>query len=159
MFFNSFEFIGFLLLVIVLLSFERFVSRNVKLRNLTLLFASYFFYGYFNIGFTLILLFVTLVNYFGGKIIYRKKDKTIVFFSVILSLCPLVFFKYSLFLCKSFSALLNFELNVEFLEGLLLPVGISFFTFQALSYTIDIYRGKIERTASLFFPDDSFRTD
>lgn len=149
MFFNSFEFIGFLLLVIVLLSFERFVSRNVKLRNLTLLFASYFFYGYFNIGFTLILLFVTLVNYFGGKIIYRKKDKTIVFFSVILSLCPLVFFKYSLFLCKSFSALLNFELNVEFLEGLLLPVGISFFTFQALSYTIDIYRGKIERTASL----------
>lgn len=151
MFFNSFIFVGFLLLVWVVLLIEKSVSRNVVLRNATLLVASYYFYGYFNVGFTLILAFVTLVNYIGGRMLFnknRKHAKRIVAISVVLSLIPLVFYKYSLLLCSTFAGIANIELNLELLQGLLLPVGISFFTFQALSYTIDVYRGKIEKPAS-----------
>lgn len=154
MFFNSFSFIGFLIAVLVILAVERLFGKNVIVRNITLLAASYFFYGYFNLYFLLILIFVTAVNYVGGKLVMESNGqratgrKAIVTVTTVLSLLPLIFYKYALFFTKSFAALLQFELNTEWLEGLLLPVGISFFTFQALSYTIDAYRGKIERPAS-----------
>lgn len=152
MFFNSFEFIGFLILVLLILCGERLVGKNVRLRNVTLLIASYFFYGYFNIGFTLILAFVTLVNYVAGRMLFNRVDKHrkgIVTVSAVLSLLPLAFFKYSLFLCRGFATIMKVELDIEMLNGLLLPVGISFFTFQAMSYTIDVYRGKIKESAGL----------
>lgn len=148
MFFNSLTFVGFFLIVLSLLSVERLATKSVKLRNATLLLASYFFYAYFNIGFTLILLFITLLNYFVGKRLVVSKSKKVLAICLILSLLPLIFFKYSLFLCKAFVGLLEIEIGIELLNGLLLPVGISFFTFQALSYSIDIYRGKIEKAAS-----------
>lgn len=152
MFFNSFIFVGFFLAVLGVLLIERLFGRNVVARNTTLLAASYFFYGYFNIGFTLILASVTLVNFFAGNLLISgraKNQKGVVAISAILSLLPLVFYKYALFLCKSFAALLSVEIDFELLDGLLLPVGISFFTFQALSFTIDAYRGKITAKASL----------
>lgn len=153
MFFNSFTFIGFFLAVIIILLLERLlVGRNASVRNLTLLIASYFFYAYFNIGFTLILAFVTLVNFIAGNSIISgrvKHPRRVVALGTILSLLPLVFYKYALFLCKSFALLLSLELSFELLEGLLLPVGISFFTFQALSFTIDAYRGKITQKSGL----------
>lgn len=151
MFFNSFAFIGFFAAVIILLFISRSFGRNVTVRNALLLAASYFFYGYFNIGFTLIMAFVTIVNLIAGNCLFKheiKKRKRIVAIATVLSFLPLIFYKYALFLCKSFASLLVFELNMEWLDGLLLPVGISFFTFQALSYTIDIYRGKITDKAN-----------
>lgn len=159
MFFNSFAFIGFFFAVLLVLAGERLFSRNVVLRNITLLAASYFFYGYFNLFFLLILLFVTAVNFVGGELLFRTTDngrqttdnrsrKWIVGVTAALSLLPLIFYKYALFFTRSFSQLLNLELNTELLEGLLLPVGISFFTFQALSFTIDAYRRKIDRRPS-----------
>lgn len=158
MFFNSFEFIGFFIIVLALLGIERLAGKNVTARNVTLLLASYFFYGWFNLYFLLILIYVTAVNYAGGYAVARWHDgdatgwrgnsKLITGVTVVLSLLPLIFFKYALFFANSFAALLNFELKFELLEGLLLPVGISFFTFQALSYTIDMYRGKIDRIPS-----------
>lgn len=151
MFFNSFAFIGFFIAVLLLLFVGRLFGKNVIVRNVTLLAVSYFFYGYFNVGFTLILLFVTLVNYVAGAMLMSgaKRRKTIVAVCVALSLLPLAFYKYALFLLKSFSTMLSLELNFHLLESLMLPVGISFFTFQALSYTIDIYRGKIKEKATL----------
>lgn len=145
MFFNSFKFIAFFICVLAIIFAARLSGKNVIVRNIILLSASYFFYGYFNIGFTLILLFVTIVNYLGGYALFKhnRHPKSIVAVTSILSLLPLVLYKYALFLCKSFSALLNLELEIELLDGLILPVGISFFTFQALSYTIDVYRQKI----------------
>ena len=151
MFFNSFSFVGFFIVVLLFVVLERLTVRNLKVRNAILLVASYWFYGSFNVGFLLILLYVTAVNFFGGKALFsvsEKRGKTIVAWCSVLSLLPLVFFKYALFLCNSFAALLSFELNTELLDGLLLPVGISFFTFQALSYTIDVYRKKITSQAS-----------
>lgn len=153
MFFNSFIFVCFIILILLILFAERAISRSTDLRNITLLVASYFFYGYFNIGFTLILAFVTLINYFAGQMLFSKKwknhRKCIVAYSVVLSLMPLLFFKYSLFILKSLNGILSLENNIEVLGGLLLPVGISFFTFQALTYPIDIYRNKIEKPAKL----------
>lgn len=168
MFFNSFTFVGFLIAVLAILACERLFGKSVTVRNVTLLAASYFFYGYFNLFFLLILLFVTAVNYCGGGIIFKAHlskaegnstsnsdtrhstyRKWIVTITTILSLLPLVFYKYALFFAKSMAALLQFELDTEWLEGLLLPVGISFFTFQALSYTIDVYRNKIDKKPTL----------
>lgn len=150
MIFNSFPFIGFFFAVILLLFASGLAGKKVAARNGVLLAASYFFYGYFDVFFLLILIFVTLVNYVGGKILFYEKNrrKLTVAITVVFSLLPLFFYKYALFFFNSFSALLNFELNTELLNGLLLPVGISFFTFQALSYTIDVYRGKISHPAS-----------
>lgn len=173
MIFNSFSFIYFFFIVLTILGLERLFSKNVILRNLTLLLASYFFYGSFNWWFLILLIYITLLNYFAGVLIHKRKyppslsiynlqsevvpsrwrfrgsSKTIVGITIVLSLLPLIFFKYTLFFIKSFSSLLSFELNTEFIEGLLLPVGISFFTFQALSYVIDLYRGKVEYCKSL----------
>lgn len=145
MFFNSFNFLGFLIAVLLLLFAGRLFGKNIIVRNVTLLAASYFFYGYFNVDFTLILLFVTVVNYLAGTMLLSgaKRRKTIVAVCTALSLMPLVFYKYAFFLCESFRSLLSLDLNFRLLESLILPVGISFFTFQALTYTIDVYRGKI----------------
>lgn len=150
MFFNSFAFIGFFLIVVVLVFATKFFRKPLLWRNLILLITSYWFYGYFNIGFTLILAFVTAINFIGGNLLFKAKDtqrKSILAITTILSLLPLVFFKYAVFLVNSLSQLLQIELRMELLDGLLLPVGISFFTFQALSYTIDIYRSKLNSPA------------
>lgn len=146
MFFNSFLFVKFFIVILLILLVERLFSRSVTLRNITLLIASYFFYGYFNIGFTFILIYVTIINYTAGFLLNREvlSKKGIVGCTVVLSLIPLIFFKYALFFIQSLNTLLSIELSVEVLNGLILPVGISFFTFQALSYTIDLYRGKTE---------------
>lgn len=151
MFFNSFAFIGFFLVVLALLFTTRIAGKKAIVRNVVLLGASYWFYGSFNLGFTLILLLVTAVNYIGGTMLLSNREshrKRIVAITTIISLLPLIFFKYALFICKSFATLLNAELNIELLDGLILPVGISFFTFQALSYTIDAYRGRIQQRPS-----------
>lgn len=148
MFFNSFQFIGFFIIVLIAVFTTRLFGKSYIVRNTVLLIASYWFYGSFNIAFTLILLFVTIINYIGGNMLLKARDskrKSIVAITTITSLLPLVFFKYALFFINSFSTLLSIELKIELLDGLLLPVGISFFTFQALSYTIDIYRHKIDK--------------
>lgn len=146
MFFNSFTFIGFLIVVICAVFITKLFRHKLLIRNLILLIASYYFYGCFNWVFTLILASVTIINYIGGNLLFiiaDKYKKLIVGITVSLSLLPLIFFKYTLFICKSLSSLLSFEINVELLNGIMLPVGISFFTFQALSYIIDVYRNKI----------------
>ena len=150
MVFNSFDFFGFYLGVLLILFLGGMLTHSVKVRNFTLLMASYFFYGLFNVGFLGILVFVTTVNYIAGFYVARseKLSKTAVSIATVLSLLPLIFFKYSLFLCRSLNAILPVGFDTTFVEGLLLPVGISFFTFQALSYTIDLYRGKVERCQS-----------
>lgn len=153
MIFNSFNFIIFFTIVILVLSIVKLCTNNVSIRNTTLLLFSYYFYGSFNATFLIILLYVTLVNYIGGYLInatHKIKLKRIyVTVTTILSLLPLIFFKYILFISSTFSTLLSIELNTEFIEGLLLPIGISFFTFQALSYIFDLVRGKVEYCGSI----------
>ena len=131
MLFNSFEYIIFLIAVFVL-----FVATNRKqtllIRNFILLAASWYFYSCLHWWFVMLLLYTTTVNYLCGRWIGADQNKgrngkagTTV--SIILSLAILIVFKYA----------------YVFDSSILLPVGLSFFTFQALTYTIDIYRKKI----------------
>lgn len=152
MFFNSFSFIGFFVIVLLAVLATQVFRQRLLIRNILLLVASYYFYGSFNWGFSIILAIVSALNYIGGNMLFSVSEnyrKTVAGLTISLSLIPLVFFKYTLFFCKSFAALLSVEINIELLDGLLLPVGISFFTFQALSYTIDVYRRKITEMPSL----------
>ena len=151
MLFNSFYFIIFFFVVLLLLSAVQLTFRRVAIRNLILLLASYVFYGWFNVGFLLILLYVTLVNYITGNLLLRQEEhrKRTLGIGVVLSLLPLLFYKYAAFIVTNLQLLLGSEAHTDCLHGLGLPIGISFFTFQAVSYSIDIYRGKIKERYSL----------
>lgn len=152
MLFNSFTFIGFFLVVLFLLLVEQSTTRRVAVRNALLLVASYVFYGWFNVGFLLILLYVTLVNYITGAVLLSgkvKQRKRALGIGVVLSLLPLLFYKYATVIMTNVQLLLGGDPHINWLQGLAMPIGISFFTFQALSYTIDVYRGKITERYSL----------
>jgi len=152
MFFNSITFIGFFFLILFILWIINWSGKSLLARNITLLIASYYYYSFFNIGFLLILLYVTCINFTTGKILFQKSlkaKKTVLWTSVFLTLLPLIYYKYTLFFLNSLSQFLNIESEIASFKVIILPVGISFFTFQALSYTIDIYRGKIENKSTV----------
>ncbi|MCF8367428.1 MAG: MBOAT family protein [Bacteroidales bacterium] len=123
-----------------------------KLRNPLLLVSSYFFYGYWDYRFTALLAISTIVDYFIGKRLFEEntesKRKILLFVSVFTNLSILGFFKYYGFFIESFTPLASlFGGNLDYLHlNIILPVGISFYTFQTMSYTIDIYRRNIQPT-------------
>jgi alginate O-acetyltransferase complex protein AlgI len=149
MLFNSFIFLFFLALVV-----PAYYFMPSKYRNVFLVICSYFFYGYWDWRFTSLLLFSTVVDFFVGKAIFvstvEKKRKQLVILSLITNLGILGFFKYFNFFVGSFDAMaVSMGLKLDFLHlNILLPVGISFYTFQTLSYTLDIYRKRLEPTNS-----------
>ena len=151
MLFNSFNFITFFSIVLLLLCIEQFTTRRVAVRNALLLVASYVFYGWFNVGFLLVLLYVTLANYITGSLLLKAEGhrKRTLGIGVVLSLLPLLFYKYAGFIVTNLHLLLGGESHTHWLHGWAMPIGISFFTFQALSYSIDVYRGKITERSSL----------
>jgi alginate O-acetyltransferase complex protein AlgI len=147
MLFNSIAFFVFLALVYA-------VYRVLPQRgqNRWLLAASYFFYGAWDWRFLGLILLSTLIDYFVGLALQRSQDprrrKRLVTFSVVANLSLLGAFKYAGFFADSLSelvALFGWELS-PFTLHVVLPVGISFYTFQTLSYTIDVYRGRLEPT-------------
>ncbi len=114
-----------------------------KFRNLFLLVADLFFYGWGEPVLILLMVFSIAVNYAAGLLIDRAQSKSrkklILIASVILDLGMLAFFKYAGFISENLKIILPF-LNIKVLE-IPLPIGISFYTFQIMSYTIDVYRG------------------
>ena len=150
MFFNSFVF--FLYLAVVLPVF--FALRGQKAKAAWLLIASYFFYGYWDWRFCSLLAISTIVDFIVGARLHRTEDpagrKRYLLISMIVNLGILAVFKYFNFFISSVeSAVAGFGGNVDFLHlNIILPVGISFYTFQTMSYTIDIYRRKLEPTDS-----------
>ncbi len=113
-----------------------------KFKNLVLLIASLGFYFYGEPVYTLLMLATILINYIFGLLIDRFRGKPIakvfLWLSVIASLGSLGFFKYSDFFISNVNSIFNSDFS---LLGLALPIGISFYTFQTMSYTIDVYRG------------------
>ena len=149
MLFNSLAFLVFITIVLVI--YPRLCLRK---QNLFLLFFSYFFYGYWDWRFTPLLLVSTLNHFFAGKYIYLTADKNtrkwLLIVSVSTSLGILAFFKYFNFFIDSTCALLSFfgfDPHLPVLR-ILLPIGISFYTFHPMTYTIDIYNGKLKPTDS-----------
>jgi len=149
--FNSFIFLFFL--AIVLPIFYLLPKKSYK--NIFLLAASYFFYGYWDWRFCLLLLLSTIVDYYIGLWIHNTEDvkrrKLLLYTSLSVNLGILGFFKYFNFFIDSFQTMINgLGGNVDSLHlNIILPVGISFYTFQTLSYTFDVYRKKLEPTNNI----------
>jgi len=152
MLFNSFDFLIFLILVFIL---YWFVFKNqLKQQNILVLISSYVFYGWWDYRFLSLILFSTLLDYlvghFLGKTIQPKKRKLLLWVSLLFNLGLLGFFKYYNFFIESWVSSwesVGVEMHVSTLQ-IILPVGISFYTFQTLSYTIDVYKNKIKPTDS-----------
>lgn len=142
MLFNSFEFLVFFPIVTLL-----FFALKQKWRWPLLLAASCFFYGYFKVEYLLILAFTIVVDYFAGLWIEQtvgKRRKWVLIISIIANVGVLAVFKYCNFIIGNANAVL-FQLGAETYDLLeiVLPIGLSFHTFQAMSYTIEVYRGTV----------------
>ena len=126
--------------------------RKTRLYPHWLLTASYFFYGWWNPLYLLIIAYSTVANYYAVILMQKSQKKKLwLTLSIVNSLGLLGFFKYAVFVTDNLNALFSL-LGAPFAipsPGMLFPVGISFYTFQAMSYTIDFYRGKVEREPSL----------
>lgn len=148
MLFNSIDFLLFFPIVVFV-----YYLIPYRIKNLWLLAASYYFYMSWNTKYALLILFSTLVTYIGGILLEKfGKNRLVVTICVVLNLSILFFFKYIGFTVSILQQILqkiNIVLTVPEFD-ILLPVGISFYTFQALSYTIDVYRGEIEAEHNLF---------
>ena len=148
MFFNSLNFAIFLPIVFVLYWFV--TNKNLKLQNILLLVSSYFFYACWDWRFLFLLIFSTLLDYYTGiKMSDAKNQATKKFWfwlSISVNLGFLGIFKYYNFFAESFAAAIaNFGLQVHpWTLQVILPVGISFYTFHGLSYVIDIYKDRIK---------------
>jgi alginate O-acetyltransferase complex protein AlgI len=163
MLFNSIEFVIFLPLVLILY-WGIFNKGSVNLRNAFLLVAAYVFYGWWDYRFLGLIALSSLFDFFCGKYIYEAKAEKIkrifLFISLAVNLSILFFFKYFGFFATQLTELFRqfgFTAHPITLK-IILPVGVSFYTFQALSYTIDIYRGRMKPTnnALAFFTFISF---
>jgi alginate O-acetyltransferase complex protein AlgI len=145
--FNSIVFWVFLGAVLIL-----HAPGDHRSRNLVLLAASYVFYAFWDWRFLGLILFSTIVDYSAGLAIgrsrSRRRRKVFLLMSIVSNLGLLGFFKYFDFFSLQFGALLNTigVAHSPLILGLILPVGISFYTFQTMSYTIDVYRGSTEPT-------------
>jgi D-alanyl-lipoteichoic acid acyltransferase DltB (MBOAT superfamily) len=153
MLFNSLHFFIFFPIVCAL-----YFSLPYRFRWMLLLAASYYFYMCWNPAYIILILYSTTNDYFAGLMMERSKTRRARMSWLGVSLCAnlgmLFFFKYYNFARASLLPILQYA-NVDFTipeSSFLLPVGISFYTFQSLSYTIDVYRGKIhaERHPGIF---------
>ncbi|MDC6470682.1 MBOAT family protein [Flavobacteriales bacterium] len=166
MIFTEYPFWIFFLLVLIGYSF---LYKKIKLRSIFLFIVSLYFYFKTSGFFFSILLFSTIIDFFIGKGIYHSKKegnaKIYLAFSISINLLILVYFKYAYFFAESFNSIIgsqwhpinHFALLTNQISGssfrvdqILLPIGISFYTFQTMSYSIDIFRKKLKPVKNIF---------
>lgn len=164
MLFNSIEFLLFLPLVFIL---YWYVFKSLRLQNIFIITASYIFYGWWDWHFLLLIAFTSLCSYLTGIFVeYDQKNNSgkyslaCTIANITVNLLILCIYKYYNFFVESFVSAFSFVGIIFHIEtlSLILPVGISFYTFQALSYSIDVYRKKILPTTDIlsFFAFLSF---
>ena len=148
MFFNSIDFAIFLPLVFAI--YWLFQGHSLKVQNFILLAASFTFYGWWDWRFLTLISISIVCDFFLGQLIHEESDghkrKRLLYASIFINLGMLAIFKYANFFIENFINAFQFfgaELSQSSLK-IILPVGISFYTFQTLSYTIDIFRNKIK---------------
>ncbi len=159
MLFNSTSFLCFFPIVVLL-----YFTIPKKWKNRFLLIASYYFYMCWSVKYILLIFISTVVTYLSGLLMDNidnsdceevnksKHKKRVVLASFVINLSILFFFKYFLFSIKTVSKVLSL-MHIQLHEptfNIMLPVGISFYTFQALSYTMDVYRGDIYAEKDFF---------
>jgi len=145
MLFSSTTFL-FIFLPIVLLAY---LITKKELHNSVLLIASIIFYAWGEPKYLAIMLLTILVNYYGALLIFKKPEqkKLYLFFTIIINIGLLIYFKYFNFLITNFNNLFHAEINHL---KIIMPIGISFYTFQALSYVIDVYRGECKAQEDIY---------
>ena len=162
MLFNSIEFAFFLPIVFILYWFV--FNKKLKTQNILLLVSSYVFYGWWDWRFLFLILFSSFIDFVLGIKLSKSESKLnrklLLLTSVAVNIGFLGFFKYYNFFAESFANAFTFfgqSINPERLN-IILPVGISFYTFQTLSYTIDVYKNKLKPTTNVisFFAFVSF---
>lgn len=160
MLFNSIDFLIFFPIVVLV-----YFVMPKKIKHLWLLFASYYFYMCWNAKYALLIFSSTVITYVSGLLIGKVKDssydvakqtllkKWVVAGSFVINLGILFYFKYinfALITLTSVFAKIHIQLNTPPVFDIILPVGISFYTFQALSYTMDVYRDEIYAEKNFF---------
>ena len=162
MMFNSIEFLIFLPVTFVV---YWLLGRRLRWQNAFVVAASYLFYGWWDWRFLILIAVSTLSSYLSGLFVGEessihdvKKRRWVLWGNIVLNLLILCTFKYYDFFAQSFADLFLGGKSDRLLLHLVLPVGISFYTFQALSYSIDVYRGSIRPTRDVvaFFAYVSF---
>ena len=145
MVFSSISFLYYFLPLCILCYF----LIPAKYRNKVLLIFSLFFYFYGESKYIIVLIFSCILNYYAGKLIlkYPKKKKILLIADLVINFGLLFYFKYFNFFITNINNLLNTDLP---LLQIIMPIGISFFTFQATSYVIDIYKGEIKPAKNVF---------
>lgn len=152
MLFNSWQFLIFLLVTFIL-----YFVLPKKIRHFELLIASYFFYAFWNWKLVFLILGTTLVSFFAGFFMVKTEKKwlkrLLLISAILISLGVLFFFKYFDFIAESIVTVINmFNGSTQWNSlNLILPIGISFYTFQTLSYVIDVYKEKYEPEKNFFF--------
>ncbi|MBF0449795.1 MAG: MBOAT family protein [Candidatus Magnetomorum sp.] len=163
MLFNSFEF--FIFLPIVFFIYWFITDKNLSVQNVFIVIASYIFYGWWDWRFLSLIILSSLVDYSVGLGIGKTNDiakrKILLFISIVVNIGCLAVFKYFNFFVESFYDVFTFfgkPISDPIVLNIILPVGISFYTFQTLSYSIDTYRRKLQPTKDIvaFFAFVSF---
>ena len=137
-----FSSIAFLFYFFPVFLFVYFILPTINLKNLWILVGSLFFYFWGEGMYTSVLIFSIVINYVFGRLIEKNRNKTLLGIGIALNLLILIFYKYSYFLAESFFSLTQLKENniLGYLSTIHLPLGISFFTFQGVSYLLDVYR-------------------
>ena len=145
MVFSSISFLYYFLPLCILCYF----LIPAKFRNKVLLIFSLFFYFYGESKYIIVLIFSCFLNFYAGNLIikYPKKKKILLITNLVINFGLLFYFKYFNFFITNINNLLNTDLP---LLHIIMPIGISFFTFQATSYVIDIYKGEIKPAKNVF---------
>lgn len=152
MLFNSIEFLIFLPVVFV--AYWLIFKKNTQSQNILIIIASYIFYGWWDWRFLILIILSTVIDYLVGQQIYinadkKNKSKHWLWVSVFFNLSLLGFFKYFNFFIDSFIDMFDvfgYQIKSVWTLKIILPVGISFYTFQTMSYSFDIYYKKLTPT-------------
>lgn len=147
MLFNSFKYIVFLPILLLF-----YFVLLAKAKNYWLLICSYFFYMSWNAVYGILLLACTVVSYAGAMLIQKEKNRKIILaVTLLLLFSSLAFYKYTNFILQNLFRVLRFAgIHSSVTLDIILPVGISFFTFQAAGYVIDVYRKEIDAEKNFF---------
>ncbi len=145
--FNSIEFVFFFVIAFTVYFLP--IMKTATRQNTLLLAASYVFYGMWDWKFLGLILFTTATTFISGKLLMRNKSRLVAGINIVINIGILALFKYFNFFGENLSRLLSLTgWKVDWiLIDIILPVGISFYTFQAIGYTIDVYRGDIKDDA------------
>ena len=137
MLFTNISFLYYFLPVLIIIYF----IMPKKIKNIILFLASMIFYFYGEPKYILLMILEILIAYIGGILIKKYKNKKMLFEIIIIHIIFLCFFKYTDFIIGNINNIFNANFK---LLNLALPIGISFYTFQIISYEIDVYRGKVD---------------